>query len=200
MVNKRASSHSLEDTSGSGESNALAEMCSTMDELHYQNQTWRKKSIISHIDNKNLIPREDRAAGSPTTLKWDMSGACSDPYEHVTSINTQMSIIRAPNSLKCKLLFGTFKDIDLQWYMGIPWASFANYLNLVKKLAHYFTTNCHKKMSTPVCSIYDRVRRSLMKPPSRLFPKTINVFWRHSKMGLRLDTSISLSPRRQNFH
>lgn len=39
-----------------------------------------------------------------------------EPYEHVASINTQMTIIRASDSLKCKILSDTFK---MQSYDGI---------------------------------------------------------------------------------
>lgn len=43
-----------------------------------------------------------------------------DPQEHVTSSNTQMEIIGASNSLKYKLLYGTFRDATLRWYMILP--------------------------------------------------------------------------------
>src|SRR4051812_36640045 len=43
-----------------------------------------------------------------------------DPYEHVTSINTQKTIIETSNSPKCKLLSDTFRDATLQWYKGLP--------------------------------------------------------------------------------
>lgn len=39
MVNRRVSYYTMEDTSGSGDANTLAEMCVAMDELHCQNQT-----------------------------------------------------------------------------------------------------------------------------------------------------------------
>lgn len=52
----------------------------------------------------------------------------SNIYEHATSIYTQMTIIGAPDSLKCKLLSGTFKEAALQWYTGLPRASIASYL------------------------------------------------------------------------
>lgn len=45
---------------------------------------------------------------------------CSDSYEHVASINKQMAIIWASNSLKWKLLFDTFRDETLRGYMGLP--------------------------------------------------------------------------------
>lgn len=48
-------------------------------------------------------------------------------YEHVVSINTLMEIIRAPYSLKCKLFFGTFRDVTLRWYMGLLRLFVTNY-------------------------------------------------------------------------
>lgn len=46
----------------------------------------------------------------PSLAKFD---GHNDPYEHVASINTQMAIIEAHNSLKCKIIYVTFKDITL---------------------------------------------------------------------------------------
>lgn len=43
----------------------------------------------------------------------------SDPQEHIISLNNQMSIVGAFNSLKCKLMMGTFKDVALRWYMSL---------------------------------------------------------------------------------
>lgn len=59
-----------------------------------------------------------------------------------------MTVIRMFDSLKCKLLFGTSRDATLRWYMGIPRASLVNYMDMVKKLVHQFSTNRHKKTST----------------------------------------------------
>jgi len=36
-----------------------------------------------------------------------------DPVEHITSFNTRMAANGAPDSLKCKLLAGTFSDATL---------------------------------------------------------------------------------------
>lgn len=46
----------------------------------------------------------------PSLAKFD---GRSNPYEHTTSINTQMDIIGAPNSLKCKIMYGPFIDKTL---------------------------------------------------------------------------------------
>jgi len=44
----------------------------------------------------------------------------SDPMEHVTVFNTRMAVVSTPDSLKCKLLVGTFSDAALRWYMDLP--------------------------------------------------------------------------------
>lgn len=72
-----------------------------------------------------------KSSNLPFLAKFD---GRSDPCEHVASINTQMTIIGASDSLKRKLLSGTFRDATLQWYMGRLRASIINYQELVKKL------------------------------------------------------------------
>jgi len=42
-----------------------------------------------------------------------------DPVEHVTIFNTRMAVYGAADSLKCKLLAGTFTDAALRWYMSL---------------------------------------------------------------------------------
>lgn len=58
---------------------------------------------------------------------WAKFDKRNDPYKNVASINTLMVIIGEPDSLKWKLLSGTFKNADLRWYMTLPRASIANY-------------------------------------------------------------------------
>lgn len=69
-------------------------------------------------------------------------------YEHVTSINTQTTIIGASDSLKCKLLSDTYVDAAQRWYMGLPRSSITNYQELARKLVHQFAVSRHRKMST----------------------------------------------------
>lgn len=38
----------------------------------------------------------------------------SDPHEHTISLNNLMSIVGTFDSLKCKLMAGTFKDVALR--------------------------------------------------------------------------------------
>lgn len=44
----------------------------------------------------------------------------SDPQEHSITINAKISIIRATDSLKCKLMVGTLKDAATHWYTSLP--------------------------------------------------------------------------------
>jgi len=52
---------------------------------------------------------------SPLLSSFDSKG---DPFEHITSFNTRMAVIMAPDSLKCKLLAGTVSDTAMRWYMN----------------------------------------------------------------------------------
>lgn len=70
------------------------------------------------------------------------------PYEHIAFINTKMDINGAYNSLKCKLISNTFRDITLRRYMGLPRLSITNYWDLEKKLVHRLILSRHKEMST----------------------------------------------------
>lgn len=81
----------------------------------------------------------------PSLVKFD---GCIEPYEYIASINTSMTIIKAPATLKWKFLFGTSRDASLWWYMGLPQASIVNYEELVKKLVDQFAARRHRKMST----------------------------------------------------
>lgn len=101
-----------------------------MDELHNKNQSLEDniQNIKQHqqeaipieemevLDHQPLSDKICEAFVSegfkPSTLvKFDAHG---DPYKHVASINTHMTIIWGYKSLKCKLLSGTFKEAALQ--------------------------------------------------------------------------------------
>lgn len=80
-----------------------------------------------------------RGAPVPETFKHPslaMFDGRSDPYEHVTSINTLMPIVRVFDSLMYKFLFGTSRDASLQWYMGLLHACITSYQELVRKIMH----------------------------------------------------------------
>lgn len=90
---------------------------------------------------------------------WPSLIGC-DTYEHITSINTQMTIIRTLDSLKWNFLLGTPMYATLRWYMYISRAFIANYEELEKELVHQFTTNRHRKMSS---TIRYNIRQSPLK-------------------------------------
>lgn len=58
----------------------------------------------------------------------------SDPHEHIISINNQMAIVSASDSLKCKFMAGTFKDVALRSYMSLPRFSIIDYQDLNRKM------------------------------------------------------------------
>lgn len=108
-------------------------------------------STIVDIASWNPIPKGDGSVGPLATLKQDIGITFSkvfkslslakfdvrnDPYEHVASNNKQMAIIGVSISLKCNLLSRIFRDVVLQWYMGLPRASISNYQKFGNKLVH----------------------------------------------------------------
>lgn len=141
--------------------------------------------------------------GPPTSLKRDIRGpipmgfkptslakfdGCSDPYEHIISINTQMAIIRVPDSLKCNMLSRNFREVSLRWYMGLPHATINSCQKLLKKLVYQFFASLHRKMSsTSLFNIHQCLPESSHQ--------TRKWFWENSKMDLMWDTSTNLSPR-----
>lgn len=61
-----------------------------------------------------------------------------------------MAILGASDSLKCKLMDGTFKEGALWWYMSLPRFSIISYQDLTKKTVQHFSESEHRKMSTKV--------------------------------------------------
>lgn len=112
----------------------------------------------------------------PSLAKFD---GHNELYEHVASTNTQMDIIGAPGSLKCKLLYGTFRDITLRWYIGFPRPYVIRYQDLVKKLVNLFATRKRKKMtSTSLFNIHQGPSNSFSQIKTKKFVFT------HSKSEL----------------
>jgi hypothetical protein len=77
----------------------------------------------------------------------------SDPMEHVPAFNTRMAVVGAPDSLKCKLLAGTFSGTALRWYMNLPRFSILRYLNMTRKLIQQFSASRHRKV--PATSLFN---------------------------------------------
>lgn len=44
----------------------------------------------------------------------------TNPWEHIIAINNLMEIVGSYDSLKCKLITGTFKEGALRWFMSLP--------------------------------------------------------------------------------
>lgn len=59
-----------------------------------------------------------------------------------------MLIVGASDSLKCKLMAGTFKDVTLRWYMSLPRISITDYQYLTRKMIQLFSANKHRKVTT----------------------------------------------------
>lgn len=57
-----------------------------------------------------------------------------------------MPIIGVPDSLRCKLLYETFRDTAMCWYIDLPRASITRYQDLVKKLVHQIVATLLKRM------------------------------------------------------
>lgn len=117
-----------------------------------------------------------------------------DPDKHVFSINTQMTIIKVFDSLKCKLLFGTFKNTTLRWYMVLPWGFIANYQKLVRKLVHYFISIRLRKTSItslfkiglgPLESLKDYIAR-FNESTIKVVPPNQEIFVSSFKNGLKM--------------
>jgi len=71
-----------------------------------------------------------------------------DPMEHVTTFNNRMAVVGAADSLKCKLLAGTFNDAALRWYMNLPRFSIISYHDMIQKLSQQFSASRHRKVSS----------------------------------------------------
>lgn len=113
----------------------------------------------------------------PSLAKFD---ECSDPYKHVTSINTQMATIGATNSMKCKLLSCTFRDATMRWYTCLSQVSLTSYLNLVKKLIPQFTASRHRELtSTSLFNILPCPLESLREYLTHFKEVTIKVICRN---------------------
>ena len=77
----------------------------------------------------------------------------NDPMEHVTAFNTRMAVVGAPDSLKCKLLAGTFTNAALRWYMNLPRFSILSYQDMTRKLTQQFSVSRHRKV--PATSLFN---------------------------------------------
>lgn len=142
MVARRASSPTHKDTEGSSDPNTMAEMCAAMGELHRLNQVIEDNilNIQQHQQEVTpLPPLEETEVLDPQTLLeniWETLVSegfkhpslakfheHNDPYEHVVSINTHMTIIKAFDSLSTTfcLVLSEMQSYDGTWaYHELP--------------------------------------------------------------------------------
>jgi hypothetical protein len=100
----------------------------------------------------------------------------SDPMEHITAFNTRMAVVGAPDSLKCKLLAGTFSDAALRWYMNLPRFSILSYQDMTRKLTQQFSASRHRKVSaTSLFNVRQGHNESLRDYLARFNDTTIKV-------------------------
>ncbi|XP_024632850.1 uncharacterized protein [Medicago truncatula] len=99
-----------------------------------------------------------------------------DPSEHVTVFNTRMSVYGVADSLKCKLLAGTFADAALRWCMSLPRFSIVGYQDMIKKFTQQFSGSRHRKvLSTSLFNIRQGPNESLREYLARFNDSTIKV-------------------------
>lgn len=106
-------------------------------------QQCRQEVTIEETDELDPQPLTDEIWEAPISegfkpFSLAKFAGCSNPYEHIASINIQMVTIESYDSLKCKLLFG---DAALRWYMGLPQPSISIHQDLVKKIMHQFAAS-----------------------------------------------------------
>ena len=63
--------------------------------------------------------------------------------EHVTAFNTRMAVVGADDSLKCKLLAGTFSDAALRWHISLPHFSIVSYQDMIRMLSQQLSASRH---------------------------------------------------------
>jgi len=68
--------------------------------------------------------------------------------EQVTTFNNHMVVVGAADSLKCKLLDGTFTNATLRWYISLPRFSIISYHDMIRKLSQQFSASRHRKVSS----------------------------------------------------
>lgn len=87
-----------------------------------------------------------------------------------------MEIVRASNSVKCKFMVGTFKDVALNWYMSHPRLSVSSYQDLTRKMVQDFSASKHRKVTTTsFFNVLQGPSESLQKYIARFNEETIKV-------------------------
>lgn len=107
----------------------------------------------------------------------------TDLHEHISAINNQMAVVGAYNSLKCKLMVGTFKKVALRWYMSLPRFSIINHQDLIKKMMQHFLVSKHRKvLTTSLFNVWQGHAESLREYMARFNEETIKVSYLNQEM------------------
>jgi hypothetical protein len=91
----------------------------SMETIQQKQLEEKYESNHSEMDDPEPQPLSAEIWGAPVPENFkpphlSVFDGKSDPMEHVTAFNTRMVVVRAPDSLKCKLLVGTFSDAALR--------------------------------------------------------------------------------------
>ena len=142
--------------SSEGDPPDMAQLLAMMETMRQQNealqdsmQTLQQQSQVEdEPEEEELEPQplsheiwEDQVPENfkpPSLTSYDGK---TDPQEHIIAINNQMAIVAPSDSLKCKLIAGTFKDVALRWFMSLPQLSITSYQDLTKKLIQHFSAS-----------------------------------------------------------
>ena len=125
---------------------------------------------LSHEIWDDQVPKNFKP---PSLVSYDGK---TDPQEHVIAVNNQMAIVTPSDSLKCKLIAGTFKDVALRWYMSLPRFSITSYQDLTKKLIHHFSARKRRRVSTTTLfGVRQKQSESLHEYLARFNDETLKV-------------------------
>lgn len=141
----------------------MAYMLAVIDELRQQNVTLQDNVHHLQLQCQADPPPEDEPLEAQPVSQEILEDAVpekfqapsfatydekTDPHEHIITINNQMAVLGPTESLKCKFMGRTIKDVALRWYMSLPWKSITSYQDLIKKLVQHFSVIRHRKVST----------------------------------------------------
>lgn len=140
----------------------MAQLQSIMENLRQQNESLQES--VHTLQQSQNTKEEEEELFDPQSLPEIIGGnqvpenfkplalssfdGKSGPQEHIISINTQMAIVGASDSLKCKFMVGTFKDVALRGYMSLPRLLIIGYQGLAKKMVQHFSANKRRKVTT----------------------------------------------------
>ena len=94
-----------------------------------------------------------------------------------------MPIVGASDSLKYKLIVGTFKDVALRWYMSLPRLSVISNQDLTKKMVQHVFASKHRKVTTTsLFNIHQGASESLREYMVRFNEETIKLSHPYQEM------------------